>query len=89
MNASEVFIIIGMLVAFVGSACRWRADLARVSSPMHFAPTEWGWWLPPLPHAREFATGDARKLEVVGRVLSYVGTVGALAVMLWVRHSSG
>jgi hypothetical protein len=68
----------GSLLVMIGWGCRWAVYRARVVPPRRFGVAQRGWWLPPLPAAGEFATGDARRLEGAGRALVLAGVVALL-----------
>jgi hypothetical protein len=67
--------LVGLLLVATGLACGRAADRQRIRARRRFSPTELGWWWPPLPSAREFGTSGARRLEVIGRGLTYAGVV--------------
>ena len=76
-----------LLLVLAGAACRWTAYRARVA-PRRFGFAQRGFWLPPLLAPGEFATADARRLEVVGRVLIDLGVFAMLALRAW-QHAAG
>jgi hypothetical protein len=69
MNAPSI----ALLIVAAALACRWTAYRQRVQPPQRFSPAQFGWWFPPLPSPAEFRTAAARRLEMVGRGLGYVG----------------
>ena len=71
---------IAVVVTLTGWVCRWTAHARRVAPPRRFTAAQRGWWLPPMPAAREFASAGARRLEVLGRLLMLAGVLGLLAV---------
>ena len=77
-----------LLLVFAGAACRWTAYRTRVAPPRRFGVAQRGFWLPPSPAPGGFATADARRLEVAGRVLIHLGVFGMLAVRAW-QHAAG
>lgn len=85
MNIESAGTIAGALILFAGAGCRWLAAMERAAPPERFRLTQPGWWVPPLPRAGEFATSEARRREVTGRVLFYVGPIVMLAATVWTR----
>ena len=77
-----------LLLVLAGAACRWTAYRTRVAPPRRFGVAQRGFWLPPLLAPGEFATADARRLEVVGRVLIDLGVFAMLALRAW-QHAAG